>query len=114
MARTPQEVFSAHAAAIAAADLDAVAADYAEDAVFVTPDGLVRGRDRIRETFAGLLAEIPDASWEFPTQHFVDDVLFLEWTAVSEKARAEGVDTVVFADGLIRVQTVRFSLQRTP
>jgi hypothetical protein len=80
--------------------------------VFVTPDGVIRGRDRIRETFAGLLGQIPDATWEFPTQQFVDDVLLLQWTAVSERARAEGVDTFVFADGLIRVQTVRFSLER--
>jgi SnoaL-like protein len=112
-ARTPQEIFQAHATAVGAADLDGIAADYAQDAVFVTPDGVVRGRDRIREAFAGLLGEIPDATWDFPTQHFVDDVLFLEWTAVSEKARAEGVDTFVFDGDSIRVQTVRFTLERT-
>ncbi|MBM7805300.1 hypothetical protein JOD57_001137 [Geodermatophilus bullaregiensis] len=113
MARTPQEIFAAHVTAIGNADLDGIAADYAEDALFITPDGVVRGRDGIRSAFAGLLGEIPDAAWDIPTQHFVDDVLFIEWTAVSEKARAEGVDTFVFAGDSIRVQTVRFTLERT-
>ncbi|MGY1734360.1 nuclear transport factor 2 family protein [Geodermatophilus sp. SYSU D01045] len=113
MARTPHEVFQAHGAALDAGDVDAVAADYAEDALLITPDGVVRGRDGIRSAFAGMLSEIPGATWEFPTQHFVDDVLFLEWRAVSEKARAEGVDTFVFDGGAIRVQTIRFTLERT-
>jgi hypothetical protein len=113
MARTPQEIFAAHLTAIGAADLDAIAADYAEDALLITPEGVVRGRDGIRSAFAGLLGEIPDAAWDLPTQHFVDDVLFIEWTAVSEKARAEGVDTFVFHGDVIRVQTVRFTLERT-
>jgi hypothetical protein len=111
--RTPQEIFETHGTAIRAGDLDAVVADYAEDALLVTPAGVVRGRPGIREAFAGLLAEIPDATWDFPTQHFADDVLFLEWTAVTGRARAEGVDTFVFAGDSIRVQTVRFTLERT-
>jgi hypothetical protein len=60
-----------------------------------------------------LLDDLPDAAWEVPTQVFEGDVLFIEWTAVAERARAEGVDTFVFADDGIRVQTVRLSLART-
>jgi hypothetical protein len=112
MARSPQEVFRAHGAALDADDVDAVAADYAEDALLITADGVVRGRDGIRTAFAGMLGHLPAAAWEFPVQHFVDDVLFLRWTAVSEKARAEGVDTFVFADGYIRVQTISFTLEQ--
>ena len=112
MARTPQEIFQAHIAAIGAGDVDAVAADYAEDALFITPDGVVRGRDGIRSAFAGLLGELTDATWDIPTQHFVDDVLFIEWTAVAEKARVlDGVDTFVIRDGEIRLQTVRLTLE---
>jgi ketosteroid isomerase-like protein len=113
MARTPQEIFQAHLSAIGAADLDAIVADYAEDAVLVTPDGVLRGRDDIRGVFAGLLGELPDAAWDVPTQHFVGDLLFIEWTAVAEKARAEGVDTFVFAGDSIRAQTVRLTLEHT-
>ena len=113
MARTPQEIFEHHVTAIGAADLDAIVADYAEDAVLVTPDGVVQGRDGIRGLFAGLLGEIPDAAWDIPTRHFVGDLLFIEWTAVAEKARAEGVDTFVFTGDSIRAQTVRLTLEHT-
>jgi hypothetical protein len=44
---------------------------------------------------------------------FVDDILFLEWSAESAHTRVEdGIDTFVFREGLIRVQTVRYTLQR--
>jgi hypothetical protein len=49
-----------------------------------------------------------------PTQIFEGDVLFIEWNAKSQSTRADdGIDTFVFADGLIRAQTVRYTLQRT-
>jgi hypothetical protein len=42
----------------------------------------------------------------------VDDVLFLEWAADAARTRVEdGIDTFVFRDGLIRLQTVRYTLQ---
>jgi hypothetical protein len=42
---------------------------------------------------------------------FEDDVLLLEWKAESARAKADdGIDTFVFRDGLIRVQTVRYTL----
>ncbi|GAB3315945.1 nuclear transport factor 2 family protein [Geodermatophilus aquaeductus] len=113
MARTPQEVFEHHVAAIGAGDADAIAADYAEDAVLITPEQVVRGRDGIRQLLTVLLGELPDAAWDIPTRVFEDDVLFIEWTAVAEKARVlDGVDTFVIRDGEIRLQTVRMTLER--
>jgi hypothetical protein len=45
---------------------------------------------------------------------FEDDILLLEWKATSDKVKAEGgIDTFVFKDGLIRVQTVRYTLTPT-
>ncbi len=111
MARTPQEVFQHHAEALMAGDLDGIVSDYADDAIFVTPDGVKRGKDGVREGFVKLLSDLPDASWDVPTQLYADDVLLLEWKAEAEKARADdGIDTFVFADGLIRAQTVRYTL----
>ena len=113
MARTPQEVFEHHVAAVGAGDLDAIVADYTDDAVLITPEDVARGRDGIRQFFASLLGEVPDAAWDIPTRVFEGDVLFIEWTAVADRARAEGVDTFVFTDDGIRVRTVRLSLERT-
>jgi hypothetical protein len=111
MARTPQEVFQHHAEALGAEDLDGIVSDYSDDAVFITPDGVRRGKDGVREGFVKLLADLPAARWELPTQLFEADILLLEWTAESEETKAEdGIDTFVFRDGLIRVQTVRYTL----
>jgi hypothetical protein len=109
--RTPREVFQHHAEALGAEDLDGIVSDYADDALFMTPDGVLRGKEGVRQAFEKLLGDVPHASWELPTQLFEDDVLLLEWRATSDVARVEdGIDTFVFRDGLIRVQTVRYTL----
>jgi ketosteroid isomerase-like protein len=106
--RTPQEIFQHHAEVLIAGDIEGIVSDYADDAVFITPDGVRRGKDGVREGFVKLLADLPSAEFAVPTQIFEGDVLFIEWTADSETARVEdGIDTFVFRDGLIRAQTVR-------
>ena len=56
---------------------------------------------------------MPNATGELTTQIYQDDVLFLEWAADSAATRVEdGIDTFVFGDGLIRVQTVRYTVRK--
>jgi hypothetical protein len=111
--RTPQQIFQHHAEALGAGDLDGIVSDYSEDAVFITPAGVRRGKAGVREGFIKLLADVPKAEWDLPTEIFEDDVLLLEWKAESAKTKVEdGIDTVVFKDGFIRVQTVRYTLQK--
>lgn len=113
MTRTPEEVFQHHATALGAEDLDQIVADYADDAVFISPSGVQRGQDGVRAAFTQLLAEVPNATWELKTQIYEGDVLFLEWAADAGATFVEdGIDTFVFRDGLIRTQTVRYTLQR--
>jgi ketosteroid isomerase-like protein len=78
MARTPQEVFAHHGEVLVAGDLEGIVEDYADDAVFISPAGTLRGKDGVREAFTKLL---------------------------------DGIDTFVFRDGKIVVQTVRYTLQ---
>jgi ketosteroid isomerase-like protein len=112
MARSPQEVFAHHAQALGAGDLDGIVDDYSDDAVFITPDSVKRGKDGIREAFTALLADVPNADWTLPTQIYEGDVLFLEWTANSSATKVEdGIDTFIFRDGQIVLQTVRYTLQ---
>ena len=83
--RSPQEVLDNHAQALGAEDLEEIVADYGDDAIFITPAGVLRGKDGI---------------------------LFLEWSAEGGGNRIEdAVDTFVFRDGLLRVRTVRYTLQ---
>ena len=111
--RTPQEIFKHHAETLLAGDLDGVVSDYSEDAVILSPGGVKRGKEGVRETFVNLLADLPSAKWELPTVLFEGDTLFLEWKATAEASYADdGVDTFVFRDGLIRLQTVRYTLKK--
>jgi uncharacterized protein (TIGR02246 family) len=112
MARSPQQVFEHHVEALGAADLDGIVEDYTDDAVFITPAGVKRGKDGIREAFTKLLADVPNADWALPTQIYDGDVLFLEWTATSAETKVEdGIDTFIFRDGMIRLQTVRYTVE---
>jgi hypothetical protein len=111
-ARTPQEVFQHHGQVLGAGDIEGIVSDYSEDAIFISPDGVLRGKSGVRQAFRKLLADLPNAKWDVK-QVCADDVLFLEWAAESEKTRArDGIDTFIFKDGLIRAQTVRYTLER--
>ena len=105
--RTPEEVFTHHAQSLGAEDLDAILMDYADTAILISPSGVLRGKDAIRNFFADLLQALPKAHWAVKTI-YADNVLFLEWTADSARASvSDGVDTFIFHDGLITLQTVR-------
>lgn len=110
--RSPQEIFDHHAQALGAEDLDAIVADYSDDAAFITPAGIQRGKDGVRQGFIELLGAVPQATWELKTTIYEGDILFLEWGAEGGGNRIDdGIDTFVFRDGLIQVQTVRYTVQ---
>jgi ketosteroid isomerase-like protein len=109
--RTPEEVFQHHARALGASDLEQLDADYADDAVFITPAGVKRGKDSIREANAHVLADLPNATWNMRTQIYEGDLMFVEWAADSASALGEGVATFVIRDGLIRAETLHFTVQ---
>jgi hypothetical protein len=77
----------------------------------ITPAGVNRGKDGIREAFRQLFADLPNAAWDVKTQIYEDNVLLLEWAADAAHSRAEGVDTFVFRDGLIQAETVHYTLR---
>ena len=62
MARTPQEIFEHHATALIAGDIEGIVADYSDDALFITPRGVLRGKDGVRKGFTTLLGDVPDAA----------------------------------------------------
>jgi len=95
-----RRVLERHGAAAQANDLDAVMADYTDDAVLISPQhGVLRGAD-VRTFFEhpndltgfGVLAVFID-----------DDVAFFTWKT---DAVPFGSDTFVMRDGRIAVQTV--------
>ena len=109
--RTPEEVFAHHGQALGSEDLEGILADYADDAILVVQKKVYRGKDGAREVFTQLLGDLPQAKWELETV-FVDDVLYLEWKATGGGRKVEdGIDTFIFDNGMIRVQTVVYTVQ---
>jgi ketosteroid isomerase-like protein len=109
--RTPEEIFAHHGNALGAEDLEDIVADYSDDAILVVQKKVYRGKDGAREVFTQLLGDVPQAQWELETV-FADDVLYLEWKAVGGGRKVDdGVDTFIFEDGMIRVQTVVYTVQ---
>ena len=106
-----EEIFAHHIEALEAGDLEGIMLDYSDDACLITPSGLLRGKEAIRGFFSAVIELLPRATFDTSTC-FVDDLLFVEWTAESAKnSVSQGVDTFVFEHGLIRAQTATFNLQ---
>ena len=114
MARTPQEAFENHVAALGSGDLDKIAADYSDDCIQITQRQVRRGKEGVKEAFAQLFADLAAAGeikgLEVPTRVYEDNVLYIEWWADLGDMRCDGVDTFIFEDGLITVQTLRYTI----
>lgn len=108
--RTAEEVFAHHGQALGAGQLDDIVDDYRDDSILIVNEEVFRGKDGVRSVFTQLLHDVPAADWDLNTV-FADDVLYLEWKARSaERHVDDGVDTFVFDDGRIRVQTIKYSV----
>jgi ketosteroid isomerase-like protein len=96
-----------HLQAAGQGDLDAVVADYTEDAVLMTPDGLHRGKAEIRAFFERFLPDLPaPPALVVEQQHVAGDVAYLVWSGESEALRIPfATDTLVVRDGEIAAQT---------
>jgi ketosteroid isomerase-like protein len=116
MARTPQEAFETHLAALGSGDLDTIAADYSDNCIQICNSQIRRGKEGVKEGFAALLAELAAAGeikgLEVPVRVYEDNVLYIEWWADLGDMRCDGVDTFVFEGGLITIQTVKYDISK--
>lgn len=111
--RAPLEVFTAHGAALLSGDVEAIAADYAEDCVIMLPGRQIHGRGQagVRGFFAGPLAALPEPRWTAVSTAASGETVFHERSVTSALHRVDdGIDTLLVRDGLIQVQTVRYTL----
>ncbi len=81
MARSPQEIFHHHGRRWSPATWTGSWPTTADDSVYITPRGELRGLDEIRQAYVEFLADLPDAELDVPDSIFEGDVLYLEWTA---------------------------------
>ena len=112
MTRSTQEVYNSHKEAIETLDFEKLAADYAEDAIFVTLDGSFKGREAIMTGFfQTIMAQFPDVKIHFDKVAIEGDVCLLQWSAEAS-AMTVPIGTAVFIieDGLIQRQGEWFEI----
>lgn len=116
MARTNQEAFETHLEALGSGDLERLAADYSEDCVQISNRQTYRGKDGVKQGFSQIFADLAAAGevkgLEVPVRIYEDNALYIEWWADLGDMRCDGVDTFIFEDGLISIQTVKYDLSK--
>lgn len=113
LTRTTEEVFSSHREAIETLNIDMLMADYAEDCLFVTPDGSFIGRDAILAGFfQAFLAQFPDAKINFEKVTIEGDICLVEWTAeASAMTIPVGLGVLFIQDGFIQRQVEWYQME---
>ena len=103
-----QDVLAHHLECLGKLDLAGIMADYSDDAILFTPDGLLRGSAALRRFYAELLEEFakPGMSSELLRQEVSGDIAYIVWTAETADNRFEvAADTFIIQNGKIAIQT---------
>lgn len=103
MARTTQEVYDAHEAALAAGNLEMVMANYADDAILLTVDGASVGKEAIQSWFITALSNLPGIKFTFEKTAVEGDTAILNWSADFDFGTIpHGVAGYTIQDGMIK------------
>jgi ketosteroid isomerase-like protein len=107
---TTKDVADHHLTSFLAGDLDETMKDYAEDSVFISPNGIAHGTAEIRAVFTRLFAGLfaPGTyTFTLDMEHVEGDVAYSLWHAeCADMNVVLGTDTLVVRDGAIVTQTV--------
>ena len=109
--RDARQVFDDHWDAILSGDMDRILADYAPDAVFVTPGAVARGHAGIQAVFEGIGENVGEMAFSQDSVTAGGPMILLEWSGHGAGGRtARGVDSFYVEDGFIRYQTLSYSV----
>ena len=104
-----------HWQAFEAGDIEALMADYAEDAVLITPDGALKGQAQIQSLFVQMFTNMfpPDKTSLNLAKQVVDgEIAYILWSGSSPHYNAPfATDTFVIRDGKIVAQTFAAQLE---
>ena len=104
--RSTEEVFAHHRKAIETGDFPGLIADYSEDAVIITADGVATGKDEITGFFGQAFGQYPNLQVSFDQLVVAGDSALLLWSGDSDTATiTQGVATFLIQDGYIQRQT---------
>jgi ketosteroid isomerase-like protein len=104
-----QQTLLRHWQAFRAGDVEGIMADYTEDAVLITPDGTLKGREQIRSLFMQVFANMfpPDSTSLSMTKQVVEgEMAYILWSGSSAYYNAPFcTDTFLMREGKIVAQT---------
>jgi len=103
-----KDVLDHHLKAFDQGDLNGILSDYVPDAVLFTKDGALKGLDRIRPLFEGLIAEFgkPGATFNMKQQLIEGDHAYILWTAeTADNVYELATDTFILREGKIVAQS---------
>jgi ketosteroid isomerase-like protein len=109
--RTTEEVLASHEAALGEQDPVKISTHYAKDAVLIVNGTTYEGPAAIAHFYAGLLLELPGATWRNNIAVIHGDLAYFEWACAAAASSVRfGTDTFVLTEGLITRQTASFSI----
>jgi hypothetical protein len=114
-ARDTRTVVESHLALARDGDVEGdLSANYAPDVVLLTGEGAFHGHDGVRRLADVLLRELPDADFVYRSVVVAERFALLEWSAHSPAGMRvdDGADGFVVEDGLIRAQTIHYTVMR--
>ncbi len=110
-----KQVVDHHLTAFLAGDLEETIKDYTDTSVFISPNGIARGRDEIRTVYTRLFGGMfAPGTYEFTKdmEHVEGEVAYVLWHADCATARVVlATDTFVIRDGAIVTQTVALKVE---
>jgi ketosteroid isomerase-like protein len=85
--RSTEEVLDHHLKCFGARDIDAVMADYAADAVFLGPEGALRGPNAVRPVFERMFDEFatPGAAFTGKQRLIEGEYAHIVWSAENSR-----------------------------
>lgn len=114
MSRSTKDVLQDHLDRRSRGDLEGdLAANYADELVVLSKDGVYRGKDGIRRTAEILAQQLPDARFDYDLLRTDGAYGLLSWSAhAADGARTcHGADSFVVQAGRIVCQTIHYEVK---
>lgn len=115
MSQSILDVLSHHMTCVARSDVDGIMRDYTDRSILFTLEGVLEGRDMIRQFFVNLTSRMMPAGTSFThvRQDVRGDTAFMLWQADSPTMRFHmGAETLVIRDGSIVSHTFAAAIQQ--
>jgi ketosteroid isomerase-like protein len=106
---SPEQLVARHLAASAKGDVEGIVADYADDAVSISPGGVTHGKEELRKLFTGIFGGPPGSHPPLVLQQqvYTKEIGYITWTQnAGTPQEVHGSDTFVVRKGKIVAQTV--------